>query len=89
MSLWCNRKGAINVQELNKDMTSWQQQCYLDRKIWEIKLFTANALFFQKSCSEGNEYGTISYEESRIFEDRGLDKKKCFLQYANTSTLRT
>ena len=55
-------------------MLSWQQQGYLDRAIWQSELFTANALFFQESFYEGYQYGMLSYEESKIFQDLGLEK---------------
>ena len=74
MFLWCNRKGGHNVRELIKEMISWQQQGYLDRAIWQSKLFASNALSFQKSFSEENQCGMLSYEESKIFEDLGLEK---------------
>ena len=56
-------------------MLCWQQQGYLDRAIWHRELFTANALFIQESSSEGYQYGILSYQESKIFEDLDLDKK--------------
>ena len=56
-------------------MKNWQQQGYLDRAIWQSKLFTTNALSPQNTSSEASQYGMISCEESRIFKDLRLEKK--------------
>ena len=50
-------------------MSSWQQQGYLDRAIWQSKLLSSNLVSVHDSFSEVYQHDA----ERRLFEELNLD----------------
>ena len=81
MHTWNNKKSDFKVDDLVTEMRIWQQQDYLDRKIWLSKLFSPNCL--SQNSSTPKETGqethaspitsTLSGKECEAFENEQLD----------------